>query len=64
MHSANCNVHWRINNVLGLFIIGHFVPVKGNLNATAFNDIVDNSVEELDWPATNSDLNPTEHLWD
>jgi hypothetical protein len=56
------------------FRLDPLVPVKGNLNAKAYNYIVDDSVlptvwqqwfvemgvEELDWPAQNLDLNPIE----
>ena len=41
MHSVNCKVWWKRNNVLEL---GPIVPVKGNLNAAAYNDILDDSV--------------------
>ena len=54
--------------------LGPLVPVKGTLNASAYQEMLDNSmlptsnkdmmrefgVGELDWP----DLNPIEHLWD
>ena len=40
---ANCKVGWRRINGLGLFFmvwLGPLAPVKGNLNATAYNDSV------------------------
>ena len=44
MHSANCKVWWRRNNGFG-----PLVPAKGNLNATAYNDILDNTVLPTLW---------------
>jgi hypothetical protein len=40
VHNANCKVWWMRNNGLGL---GPLVPLKGNINATAYNDILDDS---------------------
>jgi hypothetical protein len=43
VHSVYGKVWWRRNNVWGCiswFRLGPLVPVKGNLNATAYNDVL------------------------
>ncbi len=52
LQCANCKVWWRKDNGMGWFTragIGILLPVKGNLNASAYQDILENDVLPILW---------------
>ena len=52
MHSANCNVWWRRNNVLGLIFMVRARPlssIEGKSFTLQHNDILDDSVLPSLW---------------